>query len=366
MLTQGELKRTSLYEDHRALKARMVPFGGWEMPVQYDGIIAEYEYTRRGCALFDISHMGEFIIEGSAESCGLDQIVTISLQGMPILSSRYGFILNDNGGVIDDLIVFRLGEEKWFIVVNASTAQKDASHIQSKLNSSAVFKDVSSSTGKLDLQGPLSREILKKFVPDIEKLSYFNFDYFNLLGERILISRTGYTGELGYEIFYPWEKMSGLWRAILKDSFVKPAGLGARDILRLEVGYSLYGHELEEDITPLEAGLSRFIDFDKDFLGRDALLKQKEKGVSRILVGFTAENRRSPRAGQNIFSMNGENIGVVTSGSFSPAVDRGIGVGFVQARYNLAGTVVYIGDEKNKIKADISGKIFYKKGSLKS
>lgn len=365
-MIESELKRTPLFDDHVRLKARMVPFGGWDMPVQYEGIIAEYEHTRRAAALFDISHMGEFIIEGDCDATKLNRVVTIPLSQMAVGTSRYGFMLNEKGGVIDDLIVFRLEKERWFLVVNAATCDKDARHLKANLSSAAVFTDVSSKTGKLDLQGPLSREILKKIVPDIEKLSYFNFDFFNLMGERVLISRTGYTGELGYEIFYPWAKTTDLWRTLLKDERVKPAGLGARDVLRLEVGYSLYGHELDEDITPLEAGLVKFINFEKDFIGRDALLRQQKHGVPRILSGFVAANRRSPRAGQEISLPSGEKIGVVTSGSFSPALDKGIALGFIPPEYHQTGQEVFVGDVKNKIPAQVSGKIFYKKGSFKA
>ena len=257
----------------------MVPFGGWDMPVQYkEGILAEYEQTRKGAAVFDICHMGEFIIEGDAQASGLDRLVMQRLSDIPIKTSRYGAMLNEEGGVLDDLIVFRLEEKKWFMLVNASTADDDAAHFRRELSSTAVFHDISAQTGKIDIQGPLSREVMKQFVPDIEKLNYFHFDFFNLLGHNVLISRTGYTGELGYEIFYPWDKTLVLWEALLKDTRVKPAGLGARDLLRIEAGYCLYGHELQENISVLESGLDRFIDWEKEFIGKEALLKEKEKG----------------------------------------------------------------------------------------
>ncbi len=364
MLTQDQLKKTSLFEEHLKLKAKMVPFGGWEMPVQYEGILAEYEHTRRGCALFDTSHMGEFLIKGDVLRSGLDRIVTMPIVDMPLNVSRYGFILNDQGGTIDDLIVFRVKEDEWFIVVNGGTTEKDALHFKKYLTKNASFEDISLKTGKLDLQGPLSRDILAQFNPEVKRLGYFTFDYFDILGEKVLVSRTGYTGELGYEIFFPWEKIKELWKSLLKDGRVKPAGLGARDVLRLEMGYSLYGHELTDNISPLEAGLSRFIDFNKDFRAKEILVKQRE-GLKRKLVGFTSLNRRSPRAEQKIYSASNEEIGVVTSGSFSPALNKGIGLGFVRKDLAVVGEKIFIGEGKS-LEAVVSGRIFFKGGSLRT
>ena len=364
MITQEQLKRTSLFEEHLKLKAKMVPFGGWEMPVQYQGILAEYEQTRRGVAVFDTSHMGEFLIKGEAVTSGLDKIVTMPIVDMPLKTSRYGFILNDQGGIIDDLIVFRVKENEWFIVVNGGTTEKDAIHFKKYLTKDAHFEDISLTTGKLDLQGPLARDILADINPEIKKLGYFSFDYFDLLGEKVLISRTGYTGELGYEIFFPWGRIKELWQILLKDERVKPAGLGARDVLRIEMGYSLYGHELAENISPLEAGLSKFIDFNKDFRAKEILVKQRE-GMKRKLAGFVSSNRRSPRSEQKIYSTDNEEIGVVTSGSFSPALNKGIGLGFVKKELAALGTKIFIGGEK-ALEAAISEKMFYKKGSLKN
>ena len=366
MSLQTDLKRTPLYDEHLKLNARIVPFGGWEMPVQYEGIIDEYTQTRQAVTVFDICHMGEFIIEGNERDSGLDRIVTMTLGDLPVKSSRYGLILNEEGGVVDDLIVFRLEPEKWFIVVNGATTEKDASHFQKHLTPEARFTDVSLQTGKLDLQGPLAREVLSFFVDDIKKLDYFKFDFFNLLGQNVLISRTGYTGELGYEIFYPWDQTKELWQALLKDKRVRPAGLGARDLLRLEMGYSLYGHEIDENTSPLEAGLKRFIDFKKDFLGKDALLKQMDRGIQRTLVGFTSDTRRSPRSEQKIFSAQNQEVGVVTSGGFSPSLEKGIGLGYVPMAQSQLGTKIFFGDEKNKSPAVISEKVFYKKGSLRN
>jgi aminomethyltransferase len=366
MLSNETLLRTPLYDSHVALGAKMVPFGGWEMPVQYEGILAEYEATRKASALFDICHMGEFRITGDVEQTGLDQIATQPLKDLPIKSSRYGFLLNDKGGVLDDLIIFREDKDKWFIVVNASTTPQDAKHFKSHLKDPKSFQDISKETGKLDLQGPTSRDVLKSFVPDIGRLEYFCFDYFDLLGEKALISRTGYTGELGYEIFYPAHQIKKLWDALLNTKQVAPAGLGARDCLRLEMGYSLYGHELTEEITPLEAGLSKFVDFNKEFIGKKALIEQKNHGIKRKLVGFVSESRRSPRSDHKIFNEQLENIGVVTSGSFSPALNKGIGLGLVKMGHEAINQKILFGDDKNKNPAIITSKAFIKNTSIKS
>ena len=201
MLADTALKLTPLHDIHLALRARMVPFGGWQMPLQYEGILAEYQSTRCDATIFDTCHMGEFEVEGDPISCGLNQLVTCSLADMPPLSCRYGLLLNEHGGVIDDLIVYRKTENKWMIVVNASTMENDARQFQSYLSASAKFENISHRTGKLDIQGPQSREVLKNLVPGIERLKYYTFDIFPVLGEEVIVSRTGYTGELGYEIY---------------------------------------------------------------------------------------------------------------------------------------------------------------------
>lgn len=334
------------------------------MPLQYEGILAEYQNTRQKVSIFDISHMGEFIISGAAFESGLDRIVTQSLSDLPVKSSRYGMILNENGGVIDDLIVFRLEEEKWMVVVNAATMEKDAAHMLKHLAGADRFQNISAQTGKIDVQGPLSRDIMATFVKGLDRLEYFKFDTFDVLGEEVIVSRTGYTGELGYEIFYPWDKMQVLWQFLL-DKGARPAGLGVRDVLRLEMGYSLYGHELSEEISPLEAGLERFVSWDKDFIGSAALKTHKASGVKRQNVGLVARSRRSPRANHNIYSQDGQVIGKVTSGSFSPALNCGIGLGLIERSLYQKGMIVSFGEEGNSFPADVARPPFYKQGSLK-
>ncbi|MCA9401425.1 MAG: glycine cleavage system protein T, partial [Candidatus Omnitrophica bacterium] len=303
---------------------------------------------------------------GQLQKSGLDGIVTQALDDLPVLSCRYGTMLNESGGIIDDLIVFREDVEKWFLVVNGATTDKDVAHIQNHLTDDAVFKDLSSDLGKLDLQGPLSREVLKKLAPGIERLNYYSFDYFELLGEKVLISRTGYTGELGYEIYFPWEETPELWNALLQDDRVQPAGLGARDILRLEVGYSLYGHELSEVINPIEGGLKKFINFDKNFIGKNALMQYLNDGIARKTVGILSQNRKSPRAGDKIYTPELEEIGEVTSGSFSPCLKKGIGLGLISKPEAQLNEPILIGNLESQFSANIASKFFFKDGSLKS
>lgn len=359
------LHNTPLFEEHLALGAKMVGFGGWNMPLQYEGILVEWDYNRKTCSIFDCSHMGEFLVHGDAQESGLDRIVTQRISDMPLKSCRYGAMLNDQGTVIDDLIVYRKAAQEWMIVVNASNIEKNAKHFRENLTSKAVFKDISFKTAKLDLQGPLSREILKALVPEVSKLEYYTFDEFELLGEQCLISRTGYTGELGYEIYYPWEKAKELWQRILKNDKVKPTGLGVRDVLRIEMCYSLYGHELSEDILPLEAGLDHFVDLEKDFIGKPVLLQKKAQGISRRIGCFVSETRRSPRAGHKIFNENDQIIGEVTSGTFSPALQVGVGLGFLQTSSNALNKKIFFGDDRSKVAAVTVKRPFYKNGSLK-
>jgi len=360
-----QLQSTPLCGRHRELKALMAPFGGWDMPIQYEGIIAEHSWCREKVSLFDICHMGEFLFQGDIEASGLDDVFTFSVKTIPLGRSRYGFLLNEQGGVIDDLIVFRLAEDKVMIVVNAATIAKDFAAIQGRLRGGS-FTDISAATGKLDVQGPLARQVLvDAFGDQIAAIPYFKFITMNILGVDAIVSRTGYTGELGYEIFIPAEKVAELWDLLLQDQRVKPAGLGARDVLRLEVGYSLYGSDIDDSITPLEAGLEAFVNFDKRFVGKEALLRQKEQGISRCKVAFEVAGRRSPRHHYEI-CCNGESVGVVTSGVFAPMLGRGIGIGFVPPAAAVIGAPLTIRHERVTMDATICELPFYRGGSVRS
>ncbi|HJV33471.1 glycine cleavage system aminomethyltransferase GcvT [Geomonas sp.] len=361
-----DLKATPLRAQHEALKALMAPFGGWLMPIQYEGIIAEHKWCREQAALFDICHMGEFLFQGDIEGDGLENVFTFSVKTIPVGRSRYGFLLNEKGGVIDDLIVFRLAENEVMIVVNAATTTNDFSVIRSRLKPGAKLTDISAQTGKVDLQGPLSREILvEHFGPQIGEIPFFKFIKTTILGVDALVSRTGYTGELGYEIFIPSSKIPELWELLLKDPRVKPAGLGARDLLRLEVGYSLYGNDLDETTTPLSAGLMSFVNLEKEFIGKKALIAEQQQGPARVKIAFKATSRRSPRHHYQIFA-EGNEVGTVTSGAFSPMLSCGIGLGLVKPEAAALGTKLSIKHEKVEMEAEVVELPFYSGGSLRS
>jgi len=360
-----QLRTTPISGRHEALKALMAPFGGWNMPIQYEGIIAEHKWCREQAALFDICHMGEFLYEGDFNAGALEDVFSFSVKTIPVGRSRYGFLLNEEGGIIDDLIVFRMAEEKAMIVVNAATADNDFSVIASRLQG-GQFTNISADTGKLDIQGPLSREVLVgAFGDGIAKIPYFKFITMDILGVEAIVSRTGYTGELGYEIFLPAARVGELWDLLLKDKRVKPAGLGARDVLRLEVGYSLYGSDIDESTTPLEAGLEGFVDFGKQFVGKEALLRQKELGVGRKKVAFEVIGRRAPRHHYEI-CLAGETVGSVTSGVFSPMLGGGIGLGYVKPEAAAIGAPLTIRHERISMEATVCELPFYRGGSLRS
>jgi len=359
------LAETPLVNKHKELGAKLAPFGGWLMPIQYSGIIEEHNWVRQNAGLFDICHMGEFMIQADLAKSNLGNLVTIDLDGMPFGACRYGFMLNEQAGIIDDLLVYRITESEWMVVVNAVTTDGDFAHLKKHLTGATTLKNVSQSLGKLDLQGPLSADVLEELAgPGIRQLRYYTFGYFKLLGEKIIISRTGYTGELGYELYMPNNKIPQLWDKLLSDKRARPIGLGARDTLRLEMGYSLYGQDIDKNITPLEAGLGHFIYLDKEFIGKASLLKQKQNGVSRRMIYFAADSRRSPRHNYRIV-YKGREAGAVTSGSFSPSLGTGIGMGYVKDKIAL-GEQVTLSENSVSINAKVTEKPFYKNGSAKS
>jgi len=360
-----ELKTTPLIDEHKKLKAKCAPFGGWLMPIQYSGIIDEHNWTRSSATVFDICHMGEFIIEADPVKSRLDEIITFDLGTMVIKSCRYGFMLDENAGIIDDVIIYRIDDKKWMLVVNAATTDTDEVHIRKHLTPDTTLENVSSTLAKLDLQGPLSAEVLADIAGSaVKELGYYRFDNFRLFDENVIISRTGYTGELGFELYISNENAVELWNTILKDSRVKPAGLGARDTLRLEVCYPLYGQDIHSKVSPLEAGLKSFIDLDKDFIGKNALLEKQKQVAGKKLCCFKTQTRRAPRHDYKIF-VDDQHVGAVTSGSFSPSLSCGIGMGYIEEAYTRAGTKILLKHANVEIEAVIEKRPFYKKGTAK-
>ena len=360
-----ETAHTPLHDEHVALKALMAPFAGWDMPIHYGSILDEARHTRSSVSVFDISHMGEFIVKEKPGSLYLDQAITTPVLAMKNNRCRYGFLLNDNGGIIDDLITYRIAEDEWMIVVNAANEKRDFATIRERLSSGATIDNISARIVKLDVQGPLSMEVMAGIVgPGIKKLTYYGFDHFDIGGRRHIISRTGYTGELGYEVYVDPATGIDLWRELLKNPAVKPAGLGARDILRLEVGLPLYGSDFTEETTPVDGGMDRFLDMNKQFVGREAVVAKQKAGTSRRLVGFVANGRRSPRH-ENRIKAAGADAGFVTSGVFSPHLNCGIGMGYVEATHADNGTPIAIDTGKGDITATIEPVPFIKQTSIK-
>lgn len=336
------------------------------MPIQYQGILAEHAHTRQGVSVFDICHMGEFMLQGDPVASGFDRLVTQNISAMPLGSCRYGFMLNDQAGILDDLIVYRIAQASWMIVVNASTTAADFAHLKENLSPESFLEDVSEKMAKLDVQGPRSRDALKNiFGQGLSELNYYTFAEFKIFDQKsCLISRTGYTGELGYEIYIAHDYALRLWELLLKDPGVRPAGLGCRDTLRLEMSYPLYGQDLDALHTPLAAGLLKFVDLSKDFIGRDALVREQKKVPREHLIYFQADSRRSPRHGFEIFDKN-RKIGSVSSGSFSPSLGTGIGMGYVRGNYDL-GTQLIIKQDAVEIPVQVVKRPFLKKTSLLS
>jgi aminomethyltransferase len=361
-----DLKKTPLFHEHERLGAQMAPFGGWLMPIQYGGILAEHRWCRESAALFDTSHMGELHFSGDFVDCGMESMFTFRVGTIGIGRCRYGFLLNPDGGVVDDLTVYRLSEGEALIVVNAGPADKDFSVIREALAGRGLLENATAGTGKLDLQGPRSRDVLAVLAgPEIGEIPFFGFRRLKIQGMDALVSRTGYTGELGYEIYLEADRLPELWQRLLEDDRVRPAGLGARDLLRLEMGYSLYGNDLDESTTPLEAGLERFVDFSREFIGREALLSQRDHGPSRLKAAFRVSSRRTPRHGYRIFH-EGEPVGEVTSGAFSPMLGCGIGLGYVMPHAAGCGTMLEIRHESVVMDASVVELPFYHGGSLRS
>lgn len=338
------LRRTPLYERHRTLGARLVEFAGWEMPVQYTSILAEHRAVRERAGLFDVSHMGQLHLSGPGAAASVARLVTCPVPSLRLGQVRYGLLCHETGGVVDDVTVHRTGEDAYFLCVNASNVEKDHRHVARHTAAGVELRDRSDETGLLALQGPASAEILALLAdPDPRALRRFRFAEGRVAGRPALVSRTGYTGSDGFELYCQAGDAALLWDALLdagSAAGLVPVGLGARDTLRLEAALPLYGHELDDDTTPLEAGLDRFVDLDGgQFLGAEALRRQRAEGVARRLVGFELEGRGVARAGYPLVC-DGAEVGRVTSGAPSPTLGKSIGLGYVPAALAPVGTVL--------------------------
>ncbi len=360
------LKQTPFYQYHQDLGAKMGPFAGWDMPIQYkDGILAEHRQCRESVAVFDTSHMGEFLFKGDIAASGIEQAVTFSIQDLAIGRCKYGLMLNDQGGIIDDLIIYRMAADELFIVVNAGTIDKDYGNLHQHIKDDSKLENISDKTAKLDVQGPLSYTVLSTILDDdISTLKYFQNRRISLYNEPAIISRTGYTGELGYELYASAPVLQRLWGALMLDERVAPAGLGARDVLRLEMGYSLYGSDMDDHANPLEYGLADFVDMNKDFSGKAALEQFIQNGLTMDRVAFQTLSRRSPRSHFDIV-VNGQAVGTVTSGTYSPLTGTGIGIGIMPRNLIESGNVISVVNGNTSIEAEIVDLPFYEQGSAR-
>jgi aminomethyltransferase len=365
-----DLKRTPLYDEHARLGGKLVPFAGFLMPVQYPtGINAEHRAVREASGLFDVSHMGEFLVSGPDALRLVQRISVNDASRIEVGQAQYSAMCLDNGCVIDDLLIYRFAD-RFMLVVNASNLDKDWRWVSEQAEGLDVeLENASDRIALLALQGPSAREILRPLASvDIDAITYYRFTEGEVAGVSAVIAATGYTGEDGFELYVAAGDAAALWTALLDagaDAGLIPAGLGARDSLRLELGYALYGNDLDEDHTTLESGLGWVTKLDKgDFVGREALAGQKEKGVERRLVGLRLTGRGFPRPGYDIVS-KGAVVGAVTSGTVSPSLGYGIALGYVPAEFSKPGTSLQIDTRGRLVDAVVQRPPFYTEGSIR-
>lgn len=360
------MKQTPLYQEHKALGARMAEFGGWDMPIQYEGILVEHAHTRTQVGLFDICHMGEFEISGPSACVDLERLLTCSIASLQPGQCRYGFMLNEQGGVIDDLTCYRLEADRYMLVVNASRCADDASWIRSHLSPGTVFVDLSAQLAKLDVQGPSARAAVECAAgAPLPDLGYFRSAPANLFGCDMLISRTGYTGEFGYELYFPAGEAVGVWRALLDHPQIRPVGLGARDTLRLEMGYSLYGHELSETETPVAVSRGAFIRKSGGYIGEEAVHRDLRQPPV-LLVGLMLDSRRAARAGSVVRqAKGGETVGRVTSGALAPSLGRAVALALVRTDFAQPGTRLEVDIRDSGSDAVVVDLPFYQQGTAR-
>ncbi len=337
------LKRTPLFEAHVAAGARMVPFGGWEMPVQYRGIVEEHRTVRSAVGLFDVSHMGEFEVTGSQALAALQSLTTNDVSALEIGQVQYSLLCLPDGGIVDDLTLYRIGTERFMLTVNAANIDKDWAWVteQSRQFRGAAWRNTSAETALIAVQGPKAEALVGRLADrDVATIGYYRFASGRVAGAETVISRTGYTGEDGFELYLPAPDATRVWRALLEKGAadgVAPIGLGARDTLRLEMRYALYGNDIDETTNPVEAGLGWVVKAAKgEFVGRDAIEKVRVAGPRRKLVGLEMADRAVARHGYPIVK-DGHTLGVVTSGSYGPSVDKSIALAYVDAAHAVVG-----------------------------
>lgn len=360
------MKNTALTHIHESLGAKMVPFAGFNMPVQYEGVTAEHETVRNSVGVFDVSHMGEFLLSGPNALALIQKVTSNDASTLTIGRAQYSCLPNQEGGIVDDLIVYKIKEEQYLLVVNASNIEKDWNWIASHNDLGVEMKNLSDDYSLLAIQGPKAVEAMQSLTSiDLSEIKYYHFEVADFAGiEHVIISATGYTGSGGFEIYCKNSEVEHIWNKVFEAGApfgIKPIGLAARDTLRLEMGFCLYGNDINDTTSPLEAGLGWITKFTKEFTNSENLKKQKEESVTKKLVGFELLERGIPRHDYEIVDADGNNIGIVTSGTMAPTVGKGIGMGYVKTQFADVDSEIYIQIRNNKVKAKVVKMPFYKK-----
>lgn len=365
-LTENQLKLTALTDIHSQLGAKMVPFAGYLMPVSYEGINAEHETVRNGVGVFDVSHMGEFILKGQDALDLIQRVTSNDASKLIDKKVQYSCLPNDKGGIVDDLLVYRIDEKTYMLVVNASNIDKDWDWIQKYNTKGVEMHNISDKTSLLAVQGPKAVDVLQQLTDmDLRNMEYYTFDKGKFAGiDNVLVSATGYTGAGGFEVYFENKDAEHIWNKIFeagKAYGIKPIGLGARDTLRLEMGFCLYGNDIDDTTSPIEAGLGWITKFTKEFTNSAALKAQKENGVNRKLIGFEMIDRGIPRHDYEVKNATGDVIGKVTSGTQSPSLQKAIGMAYVKPEYAREGAEIFIPVRDKALKAKVVKIPFYKK-----
>lgn len=362
-----QLKKTPLYDLYKKYGGKTIDFGGWDLPVQFSSIKEEHEAVRTKAGVFDVSHMGEIEVKGEAALPFLQYVMTNDVSKLQTNRAQYTAMCNENGGTIDDLIIYKRAENDYFLVVNAANLEKDLAWLQKHQMAGVEINDLSDEISLIAIQGPLAKKVLQKLTTeDLSGIGFFAFkDQVDIQGRKALVSRSGYTGEDGFEIYCKNEDAPFLWEKILevgKEDGVIPCGLGARDTLRFEAKLPLYGQELDEEISPYEAGIGFAVKVDKeaDFIGKDALKQQKEKGLKRKLVGIEMIEKGIPRHGYEVF-VGDKRIGTVTTGTQSPTLKKNIGLALIDSEYSAIDTEIEVQIRKKRVKAKVVKTPFYKR-----
>ena len=360
------MKNVQLNHIHESLGAKILPFAGYNMPIQYEGVNAEHSAVRNSVGVFDVSHMGEFLIDGEGALDLIQKVTSNDASKLNIGDAQYSCLPNTNGGIVDDLLVYRIKEETYLLVVNASNIEKDWNWIDALNTDNVNMRNLSDDYSLLAIQGPKSVEAMQSLTSvKLNDIKFYTFKVGDFAGiDHVIISATGYTGSGGFEIYCKNEEVEQIWNKVFEagaEFDIKPVGLAARDTLRLEMGYCLYGNDINDTTSPLEAGLGWITKFNNNFTNSDLLKTQKEEGVTKKLVGFELIDRGVPRKDYQIVDAEGNTIGIVTSGTMGPSVKKGIGMGYVSSEFSTAGSEIFIQVRKKQLKAKVVKMPFYRK-----